>query len=78
MYNLERATRKKSTVDLHFLGELTTHTDFVAYFQKIGYNIDVIQQTAGMVFNPVTVDKFASLFNCTPAGPASDSMMAPA
>ena len=52
MYNLDRATRKKSTVDLHFLGELTAHTDFVAYLQfltsikgfdakpdKIGYKI---------------------------------------
>ena len=52
MYNLDRATRKKSAVDLHFLGELTAHTDFVAYFKflmsikgfdvksdKIGYNI---------------------------------------
>ena len=32
MYNLNRATSKKSTVDLHFPSELTAHTDFVAYF----------------------------------------------
>ena len=29
------------------------------------------------VFNPVTVNNFASLFNCTPVGRASDSIMAP-
>ena len=40
---------------------------------KIGYNINVIQQTACMVVNPITVNDFASLFGCTPAGRASDS-----
>ena len=29
------------------------------------------------VFNPITINNFASLFNCTPVGRASDSMMAP-
>ena len=33
--------------------------------------------TASLVFNPITVNNFASLFNCTPVGRASDSMMAP-
>ena len=28
-------------------------------------------------FNPITVNNFASLFNCTPVGRASDSVMAP-
>ena len=27
--------------------------------------------------NPITVNNFASLFNCTPVGRASDSLMAP-
>ena len=45
---------------------------------KIGYNINVIRQTACMVVNPVTVNNFASLFGCTPAGWDSDSMTAPA
>ena len=30
-----------------------------------------------LVFNPIMVNNFASLFNCTPAGRASDSMMDP-
>ena len=37
-------------------------------YKKIGYNINVIRQTACMVVNPITVNNFASLFNCTPAG----------
>ena len=34
--------------------------------KRIGYNIDVMQQTACLVFNPVVVDDYASLFHCTP------------
>ena len=37
-----------------------------------------MRQSACLVFNPITVNNFASLFNCTPVGRASDSMMAPA
>ena len=41
----------------------------------IGYNINVLQQTACLVVNPITVGNFAFLFNCTPVGPTSDFMM---
>ena len=37
-------------------------------YKKIGYNINVIRQTACMVVNPIMVNNFASLFNCMPAG----------
>ena len=37
-------------------------------YKKIGYNINVIRQTAFMVVNPIAVNNFASLFNCTPVG----------
>ena len=30
--------------------------------------MDILQQTAGMVVNPIMVDSFASLFNCTKYG----------
>ena len=43
-----------------------------------GYYINIMRQSACLVFNPITVSNFASLFNCTPVGRASDSMMAPA
>ena len=36
-----------------------------------------MHQSACLVFNPITVNNIASLFNCTPVGRASDSMMAP-
>ena len=43
---------------------------------KIGYNTNVIRQTACMVVNPITVYNFASLFDFTPVGWASDAMTA--
>ena len=59
-------------------------TDFSDQFRKImirfkrmGYNLNVMRQSACLVFNPITVDGYATLFNCTPVDQASDSMMAP-
>ena len=46
-------------------------------YKRIGYNINIMRQSACLVFNPITVNNFASLFNCTSVGRASDSMMAP-
>ena len=40
--------------------------------------MNVMRQNACLVVNPITVNNFAALFNCTPAGRASDLMMAPA
>ena len=34
--------------------------------KRIGYNINIMRQSACLVFNPITVNNFASLFNCTP------------
>ena len=56
--------------------------DFSYQFRKIyvrykciGYNINIMRQSACLVFNPITVNNFASLFNCKPVGRASDSMI---
>ena len=46
----------------------------ISHYKKIGYNINVLQQTACLVVNPITVGNFAFLFNCTPVGRISDSM----
>ena len=45
--------------------------------KRIGYNLNVMRQSACLVINPITVDCYAALFNCTPVDRASDSMMAP-
>ena len=38
----------------------------ISHYKKIGYNIIVLQQTAYLVVNPITVGNFAFIFNCTP------------
>ena len=52
--------------------------DFPHHFKKIivrykmiGYKIDVLRQTASLVVNPIKVDNFAYLFDCTTVGRAS-------
>ena len=59
-------------------------TDFSDQFRKIiirykriDYNLNVMRKSACLVINPITVDNFAALFNCTLVDRASDSMMAP-
>ena len=49
----------------------------ISRYRRIGYNLNVMRQSACLVFNPITVDNYAAFFNCTPVGRASDSMMAP-
>ena len=44
----------------------------IVHYKKIGYNIDVLRQTACLVVNPIKVNSFAYLFNCTTVGRASD------
>ena len=44
----------------------------ISHYKKIGYNINVLQQTARLVVNLIMVGNFAFLFNCTPVGRTSD------
>ena len=44
----------------------------ISHYKKIGYNINVLQQSACLVVNPITVGNFAFLFNCTLVGRTSD------
>ena len=45
-------------------------------YKRIGYSLDIMWQTACLVVNPIIVDGYASLFNCTTAVRASDPMTA--
>ena len=49
----------------------------VVRYKKIGYDINVMRQTACLVVNPIKVNSFAYLFNCTTVGRTSDWMMVP-
>ena len=59
-------------------------TDFSDQFRKIIIHVrhkrfvyisNVMRQSACLVINPITIDNFAALFNCTLVDRASDSMM---
>ena len=45
-------------------------------YKPIGYNLNVMRQSACLVINPITVDGYATLLNCPSVDRASDSMMA--
>ena len=45
-------------------------------YKRIGYSLDIMRQTACLVVNTIIVDGHASLFKCTTAVRASDSMTA--
>ena len=49
----------------------------ITLYKRIGYNLNVMRQSACLVFNPIMVDNYAAFFNYMPVGGASDSMMAP-
>ena len=49
----------------------------ISHYKKIGYSINVLQQTVCLVVNPIKVGNFAFLFNCNVGVKASDSMTVP-
>ena len=42
----------------------------------VGYNLDVMRQSACLFLNPITVYSYGVLFNCTMVGQALHSMAA--
>ena len=60
--------------------KIVGRTDFSEQFRKIiirykriGYNLNVMRQSACLVFITITVNNYASSFNCKPVGRVSDS-----
>ena len=49
---------------------------FIKRYIKVGYSLDVMQQSACLVLNPITVSSYGSLFHCTTVGQASGSITA--
>ena len=44
----------------------------IVRYKMLGYNKDVLRQTACLVVNPIKVNNFAYLFDCTTVGRAYD------
>ena len=47
----------------------------ITRYRRIGYNLNVLRQSACLVINPIMAEDYAALFNCTPLGRSSDSVM---
>ena len=48
----------------------------VKRYVRIGYNLEIMRQSACLILNPIRVYSYGFLFNCMTVGQASDSMMA--
>ena len=57
---------------MHVLVSLQRNPALSEVYKKIGYNINVMRQMACLVVNPIKVNSFAYLFNCTTVGRTSD------
>ena len=68
VYKFKRIVRKPYSSDQFNL--------IIVRYIKVGYNLDVMRQSACLVLNPITVYRYGVLFNCTTVGQASDSMVA--
>ena len=87
-YNIELKTLLQQGIsELIFYGDLVykfkRKPNFSDQFKKIvkryirvGYNLDIMRQSACLVLNPITVYSYGFLFNCTTVGQASDSLTA--
>ena len=42
----------------------------VKHYIRVGYNLDIMRQSACLVLNPITVYSYGFLFNCTTVGQA--------
>ena len=70
---------EKANVTVSYLKTNAKRSQFrklINRYKRICYSLDIMRQTACLVVNPIIVDGYASLFNCTTAVRASDSMTA--
>ena len=48
----------------------------VIRYIRVGYNLDIMRQSACLVLKPIMVNSYGFPFNCTTVGQATDSMTA--
>ena len=67
--------------NLNMIMGMTVFSDqfrkIIMCYKLIGYNQNVMRQSACLVINPIMVDGCAALFDCMPVHRASDSILAP-
>ena len=57
MYRLRKIVRKSNFSE--------QFRKLINHYKRIGYSLDIMRQTACLVINPIIVDGYALLFNCT-------------
>ena len=57
---------------LHTVTFLVLFLKKIVRYKNVCYNIDVLRQTACLVVNPIKVNSFVYLLDCTTVGRASD------
>ena len=50
--------------------------NIVKHYIRVGYNLDIMRQSACLVLNPITVYSYGFLFSCTTVNQGSDSLTA--
>ena len=73
---IESPQENKFESDLCKLAHLPTGGCDQHKSKRAGYSLDIMLQTACLVFNPIMVEDYAALFSCTAVDEASDSMKA--
>ena len=68
VYKFKRMVRKSNFSD--------QFKKIVKRYIGMGYNLDIMRQSACLVLNPITFYSYGLLFNCTTVDQASDSMTA--
>ena len=61
---------------IYFMNLKDQFKKFIKRYKRVGYSMDMMRQTACLAVNPITVDSYGFLFNCTTVGQASDLMTA--
>ena len=84
-----KAISKVTTANNQALGIHSVHNRYIVlicfisnlifryYLREHSVLLVLLQQTACLVVNPIMIGNFTFLFNCTPVGRTSDSMMVP-
>ena len=68
--------KSKKTIGNPNFSNLFKRKYIVNSFKRAGYSLDIMGQTACLVFSPIIVEGYAALFSCTAVVQASDSMTA--
>ena len=54
--------------------KLPNQQKIIRHYKRVRYSMDIMRQSTCFIVNPITVDSYGFLSNCTTVGQASDLM----